>query len=215
MATGTPTKGQGAVLSVGSAVSGSALAVSAATNASPCVLTSTNTFTAGDLIVAAAFAGITQLNGRAFIVAPVSGSSATLKGVDSTLYGTYLSGGTVQKYTTTDIANNTSMKGFDGQAAEITQTHLLSSAVETSPGLQDFGQITVDLQLIAADAGQLFMQTMQETQAVAPWKLTLSNGAVCAFMAWVKGFSIDGIQPNGIVTAEATLRITNRPARFA
>jgi hypothetical protein len=213
--TGTPIKGQGAVLSVGSALSGTAIAVTAATNASPAVLTAVNTFAAGDLLAAAAFNGITQLNGRAFIASPVTGTSATLKGVDSTLYGAYTSGGTLQKYTTTDIANNVSMKGFDGQAAEIATSHLLSSAGETEPGLQDFGQLTVDVQLITADAGQLYLQQMQETQAVAPFKLTLSNGAVCAFMAWVKGFSIDGIASNGIVTGEVTLRITNRPAKFA
>lgn len=213
--TGVAVKGQGAVLSVGSALSGAALAVTAATNASPGVLTVANTFTAGDLVQAQAFVGITQLNNRAFIASPVSGSSATLKGEDTTGYGAYVSGGTLQKYTTIDVANVTGVKGFDGTSSEIDVTHLLSAAKEFQLGLEDFGNLTVDVLLINADAAQIYLRKLKSLAQSAPFKCTLVDGTVAAFMAFVKAFSFDGVKPDGAVTGEVTLRITNRPAWFS
>ena len=78
-------------------------AITAATNANPCVLTIPgNNYNIGDWIWVAAIVGMTQLNGRYFVVSNVSGSAVTLKdlqgnAVDSTGYGTYVSGGTAQR----------------------------------------------------------------------------------------------------------------------
>ena len=88
--TGVAVKAQGSTLAVGSAVSGGALAITALTAASPVVATVTNTFVTGDLVVAAAILGPQNLNNRAFIVAPVSGTSATLKGEDGSSNATYV-----------------------------------------------------------------------------------------------------------------------------
>lgn len=83
-------------------------AITAATKASPCVLTIPgNNYVVGDWIWVVSVVGMTQLNGRYFIVSNVSGSAITLHDlfgnpVDSTAYGTYVSGGTAQRvYTIT------------------------------------------------------------------------------------------------------------------
>lgn len=208
-------KGQTAVLSVGSALSGTALSVTGATAASPVVLTATNTFAAGDLIVAEAFVGPTNLNGRAFIGSPVTGTSVTLKGEDGSANPAYVSGGTLQKYTTTAIAQITGIKGFDGQASEIDTTHLQSSAKEFLLGLQDFGNVTVDCFLVNADAGQTFLRKIKASATPTPFSITLADGSVAAFMALVKSFSFDGVKPEGAITGSITLRVTNAPAWFA
>lgn len=213
--TGIAVKGQGATVAVGSALSGTALAVTAATAASPVACTVTNTFANGDLIVAQAFVGPTNLNNRAFIAAAVSGSAASLKGEDGTANAAYVSGGTLQKYTTTQIANVTGVKGFDGQGAEIDVTHLLSGAKEFQLGLQDFGNVTLDVLLINADAGQIYLRKIKASATATPFTITLSDGTVAAFMAFVKAFSFDGVKPDGAVTGSITLRVTNAPAFFS
>lgn len=213
--TGLAVKGQGATIAVGSAVSGGALAITALTAASPVVATVTNTFVNGDLVVSAAIVGPQNLNNRAFIVSAVSGTTATLKGEDGSANATYVSGGTLQKWTQTQIANVTGVKGFDGQGTEIDVTHLLSGAKEFQMGLQDFGSVTLDCLLINADTGQIYLRKIKASATAAPFAITLSDGTVAAFMAFVKGFSFDGVKPDGAVTGSITLRVTNQPAWFA
>lgn len=208
-------KGQTAVLSVATAVSGGALAITAATSANPVVLTVTNTFVAGDLGVVQAVVGETQLNNRAFIITAPSGSVATLKGEDGSSYGTYVSGGTIQKYTMTALAQVTDVKGFDGQASEIDTTHLLSTAKEFVEGLQDFGNVNVGVFLANADAGQTFLRKIKSSAALTAFSLSLSDGTVAAFMAFVKQFAFDGVKPDGAVSGTIVLRVSGQPAWFA
>lgn len=208
-------KGQGAILSVASAASGSALAITAITNANPAVVTCTNTFAAGDIVFLAGVAGMTDVNNQAFVVLAPSGAAFSLKGVDSTNFGVYASGGTAQKYTMTALSQPTKVAGFDGQSAEIDVTHLQSTAKEILLGLQDFGNVTFTVWLLAGDAGQALLRSLKRTQAITPFSLKLSDGSTAAFMAGVKQFSFDGVQPDGAVGGNVTLRVTNAPAWFA
>lgn len=84
----------------GSPIVNTPLAITAATNANPCVITVPgNTYTGNDWIFVAGVGGMTQLNGRYFKILNVTGNLVTLDSlagvpVDSTGYGTYTSGGT-------------------------------------------------------------------------------------------------------------------------
>jgi hypothetical protein len=84
----------------GAAVLESTFAISGATRANPCVITvAGNNYAVGDWIFISSVGGMTQLNGRYFIVSAVAGSSVTLSdlnnvGIDSTGYNAYTSGGT-------------------------------------------------------------------------------------------------------------------------
>jgi hypothetical protein len=81
----------------------SSFAITAATNANPCVITVTgNNYNIGDWVFVTGVAGMTQINGRYFQVLGVSGASVTLgylngTNLDSTSFGTYTSGGTVAR----------------------------------------------------------------------------------------------------------------------
>jgi hypothetical protein len=207
-------KGQGATLSVGSAISGTAISVTAATAASPVVLTATNTLTAGDIIVASMFVGPTVLNNRAFVASPVTGTTVSLKGEDGTGNATWVSGGSLQKWTMIGVSAITNIQGFDGQASEIDTTHLQSPAKEFLQGLQDFGQVTFTTQQVS-DTGQTRLRSLKASSTVAPFSITLSDGTTAAFMAFVKQYSFAGVQPDGAVTNSVTLRVTNAPAWFA
>lgn len=80
------------------------LNITGATKASPCVLTVTNTYTTGDVdwVYITGVGGMTQLNGKYYIVHARSSTTVTLydlfgNPVDSTGYGTYTAGGTTQR----------------------------------------------------------------------------------------------------------------------
>lgn len=211
-------KGAGAILNIASAVNGSAIAISAATAALPCVLTTAaNTFTAGEIGVITGVVGMTQLNNRAYVMSPVGSTSATLKGEDATLYSAYVSGGTVQGYSMELIANITDVKGFQGQPAEIDITNLQSQAKEYVLGLQDFGtvDITAFLASGSTDAGQAMLRSIKQQQVAWPFSLQLADGTITAFMAFVKQFGFEGVKPEGAVGAPIVLRVTNKPAWFA
>lgn len=88
----------------GSPIVEAGLNITGATKANPCVLTVANTYTTGDVdwIYVSNINGMTQLNGRYFIVHARSSTTVTLydlfgNPVDSTGYSTYISGGTTQR----------------------------------------------------------------------------------------------------------------------
>lgn len=77
-------------------ITGTAITITGATKANPCVITYTGADpTNGDQILITSVAGMTQLNNRIFTVANVNAGANTLElsGVNSTGYDTYTSGG--------------------------------------------------------------------------------------------------------------------------
>ena len=209
-------KGQGGLLSVGSAVSGTALAISAATAANPVVLTTaTNTYAAGDIIVVTGLVGPANLNDRAFVAASPTSTTVGLKGEDGTANTAYVSGGTTQKWTMVQVSQGTDIQGFDGQSSEIDITHLQSQAKQYVPGLQDFGQVTMTILTLAGDAGSARLRACRAQQLTVPFSLTLSDGTVSAFMGFVKQFTLEGVKPDGAIQNKVVIRITNAPAWLA
>lgn len=73
--------------------------ITGVTKADPAVVTSSaHGFANGDQVIIAGVVGMTQLNtGRTFTVAGATTDTFQLSGVDSTSYGTYVSGGTVSR----------------------------------------------------------------------------------------------------------------------
>lgn len=207
-------KGQGAILSIGGSAAGSPATATGATTANPCVVTAANSFSNGNIIVASGFSGITQLNNRAFVASAVSGSVVTLKGEDATGYGSYVSGGLLQKQSMQAIGSVADVSGFDGQSSELDATNLQSAAKEFLLGLQDFGHVTLTLQQIS-DAGQTLLRAFKTNALVAAFSLQLSDGTIAAFMAFVKQYSFTGVKPDGLITNSVSLRVTNAPAWFA
>lgn len=93
-------KDQGAILESTNTITG-------ATAADPVVLTVNNSYSSGDEIYVAAVAGMTELNGKYYLVANVSGTTVELQDIDGTnidgsAYTAYTSGGTTARvYTLT------------------------------------------------------------------------------------------------------------------
>lgn len=100
-----------------------------------------------------------------------------------------------------------SISGPGGQAAEIDTTHLGSAAKEYLIGLPDNGEITLAGSFVESDVGQRELRTAREAQTSRDVKITLSDGVILAFVAFVRAFSINE-QPDTKVDFSCTLRVT-------
>jgi hypothetical protein len=74
---------------------------------------------------------------------------------------------------------------FDGKAAEIDVTHLQSVAKEIRQGLQDFGQVSIDVNYIPSDAGQNILRMAKASQGIQSFRATFSNGTIANFQGYV------------------------------
>lgn len=75
-----------------------AKAITGATQANPCVITSVaHGYSNGDEVTISGVGGMTQLNGLVFTIANVTANTFELVGIDSTGYGAYTAGGSVSR----------------------------------------------------------------------------------------------------------------------
>ncbi|HWO99201.1 MAG TPA: phage tail tube protein [Methylococcus sp.] len=208
----TDIRGQGTKFRISTA-EGSPIVITGISKANPAVVTANNTLAAQDIIYTGEVVGMTEVNGRAFVVASPTGTSFQLKGIDSTGYNTYVSGGTAKKQTMTDVGNVKSFDGFDGEADEIDVTDFDSVAKEFGLGLQDFGSISMEIGLDSSNAGQSAMLAAKNAGSAKVFTITLRNGLVAAFVGFVKSFSVSAA-PNNTVRGRASIRITGLPTFF-
>jgi hypothetical protein len=207
-------KGQGAQLAISTAQA-SATTITGITAANPVVVTAVNTYANGDIVFLSGIVGPTNLNNRAFVVSAASGSGYTLKGEDGTGNTAWASGGSGFKQTMLAIVGGTNIQGFDGQASEIDVTTLQSQAKEFVLGLQDFGTLSFTLFQLLGDASQAALRKSKTAASTLAYSLTLSDGSVAAFMALVKQYTFDGAKPDGAISNNVVLRLTNAPSYFA
>lgn len=189
--------------------------ISGITAANPPVVTATgHGITDGTVVTISGVGGMVEVNDRAFVVDSAATNSFELKGEDASDYTAYTSGGQAVAHTMAEVGNVTSLDGFDGEATETDTTHLRSRAKEFFVGLQDFGNVTLQLQVVS-DAGQAKLRSLKRFQEVGVFSITLSDGSRAAFRGYVKSFSFSGINPDGVVTGSVTIRVTGEPAWFA
>lgn len=212
-------KSQGATLKVSTATA-AADNISGITKASPGVVSATaHGIASGSIVTIESVVGMVEVNDRAYVAyndaSPTPTGTFQLKGVDTSAYTTYGSGGTATAHTMTEIGQVTSVEGFNGQSTEIDSTHLRSTAKEFMIGLQDFGTVTLGVTLYQGDAGQAKLRSLKATAAIGTFSITLSDGYIAAFRGFVQSFSFGGVTPDGVVTGQVQIRVSGEPAWFA
>ena len=100
-----------------------------------------------------------------------------------------------------------SYSGFDGSAEEIDTTTLASTAKEFQVGLEDFGNITLEINVDHSDAGQEAMRAAKTAGATRECVLTLLDGTTATFQAFVVTFPQSG-GTSEVDSASVNLRIT-------
>lgn len=189
--------------------------ITAISAADPPVVTSASHGLAnGTVVKISGVSGMVEVNNRAFVVASSLTNSFELKGVKGAGYTAYTSGGVANSITLTDIAEVTNISGLDGAADEIDVTHLRSQAKEFLVGLEDFGNLSLDLTLNNTDTGQLALRAAKAAATAKVFAILLTDSTVGALVAFVKSFTFNS-QGNDAYRGTVQLRVTGKPADFA
>lgn len=207
MPTSSAISGQGSKLYI-AGTPGSALSITGITKATQAVVTATNSLAAGDLVQFGGVAGMPEINGLIGQVqsSGLSGSAFTVN-IDSSGFVAVGTTGAATPQTLTKVANVHDYSGFDGAATELDKTNMDSTAMENFPGLQDFGQISFNVDVDDSDVGQIALRAAKTASAIKIFKIILPNGKTRFWQGWVKKFSETG-GVNAILKASVDVRIT-------
>lgn len=118
--------------------------------------------------------------------------------------------GTASPITYTNTANVTSISGLGGQKGDIDITNFDSTAKEFLTGLEDPGQVQVEINYSPADATQGTLWTLKESGDLRAWRIRLSGASpqpYFAFSATVQQFQVN-FQTDDVVRATVTLRVS-------
>lgn len=205
MPTSTAISAQGSSFYI-AGTDGSSITITAITKATAAVVSATNTLAVGDSVVFGTVTNMPEIAGRIGIVTAATGSSFTVN-IDSSGFAAAGTAGTAVPKTWTAVNNCKSYSGFDGQKSEIDVSNMQSAAKEFIPGLEDFGQLTLELDVDNTDAGQLALRANKSSNVRTYFNLTLPNGKKRVFQGFVKQVS-EQAGVDQVVKASAVIRIT-------
>lgn len=210
MATSTAISAQGTSFYI-AGTDGSSITITGITKATAAVVTATNTLSAGDVVVFGAVTNMPEIAGMIGIVSTATSSSFTVN-IDSSGFAAAGTSGTATPKTWTAVGNCSSYSGFDGQKSEIDVSNLQSAAKEFIPGLEDFGQITVEVQVDDTDAGQLACRANKSANVNTYFKIALPNSKKRVWKGFVKQFGEQG-GVDQVVKGSIVVRATGAVSR--
>lgn len=206
----------GIVLALATAYAAS-LTVTAASNASPAVLTVTNTLSIGDYVEVTS--GWSRVNGRIFRLSAVSGTTATLEGLDTTSTTLYPAGsgiGSIRKINTwtqiTQVLGCTSSGGdpqyqtysfleqdFDSQIPTTTSAQSLALEIADDPTL----------------AGYIALKNVATTRAATALRATLPAGGFILYNGIFAFDETPSLTKGNLMSVKAGVALQGRPVRYA
>lgn len=208
----------GALLHIGSAY-GSALTVSAVTNANPAVATSTaHGLANGDYVVFTS--GWTRLNGRTFRVANITANTFELEGIDTTSVTTYASGsgiGSVKKVTTwTQIQQALSITSSGGEQQFTDYQFLEADSAVRIPTFKSPVQLTLSVADDPTLPGYIAAKAANDDRSPRAFRISLPNSAKLAYNAYVSIASTPSLTVNEVMALEMTATLVNpEPSRYS
>lgn len=112
--------------------------------------------------------------------------------------------------TYTPIAEIRSFTGPGGTATVIDATTLSSTGKEKVLGLMDEGNISLSMNFVPADPGQVQLRTDRAAQTRRNYRITFSDtdNTTATFLAFVSQYTVGG-GVDALTTLDVTLEITN------
>lgn len=196
---------------------GTPVVVTAISKAAEAVVTGTHAFAAGDFVIIAAVVGMTEINDFVVRVRSVSTTvSFVAENIDSTLFTTYVSGGTATKITAFDTFDNiTSLSLPDSPPTELDSTAISDTEKQVVFGLRDFPKGTFALNADPLSATSLNLAAAEDANVRRAFVITMISGYVGIFYAFVSGGAgLDG-SGGGIATANVSLTLRKKTQWFA
>ncbi len=206
----------GSIIAIASGYT-AAVAVSAASNASPTVLT-----TATQAYAPGAFAEVTsgwsRLNSRIVRLSAATTTSATLEGIDATSTSLYPSGGgtgsirTVSGWTQLSQILNSSSEG--GEQQFTTYQFLEADAERRIPTNKSAAGITLTIADDPTLAGYILAKTANDDRLPRAVRVTLPNGGILLYNAYISLSPIPSLTVNEVMSNEVTLSLLAEPVRY-
>lgn len=197
---------------------GSAKPVSAVTNASPAVATSTaHGLSNGALVLVAS--GWSRLNARVLRLASVATNAASFDGFDSSSTSVFTPGGGIGTMTEiTALTQITQIMGFEttGGDQQFVNYSFLEQDFETQlPTITSAQSIKISIADDPSLAGYIALKAAGEARATRALKLLLKDGSFVLYNGVVSFNETPTVTKGAIMTVSATFSLTGRPVRYA
>lgn len=191
-------------------------AITAITKADPPVVTSAGHGLAdGDVVMIVDVAGMTEVNGELYIVSNKTNDTFELTDVRGAGYGTYASGGEIQKATLSNFCELTNYNRQGGTSPEIPATSVCSTAQEFEIGLPDYGTTQIDYNFAPQTAVQLAVQAYYDSGEKIAVKVTLpGTGGTMLQLGYIQQTN-EQAGVGGLWSGSLTIRNTGARVDFA
>lgn len=197
---------------------GSALTVSAVTNANPAVATSTaHGLANGDFVEVTS--GWSRLNNKTVRVANVAVNTFELEGIDTTSTTIYpAAGGTgsvrkISGWTQLTQILNSSSNGGDQQFLEY--QFLEADAQTRIPTFKSAAGLTFSIGDDPTLAGYSLVSTANDDRLQRSVRVTLSSAAKILYTAYISLNKTPSLTVNELMASDVTLSLLNEPVRYA
>lgn len=184
-------------------------AVSGITNADPAVVSAVGSdLDPASVVKISGVLGMTQINDQLIVADNTATDEFDAANVNSSAYGTYLSGGTLQVVSFSEMCELTGMNQQDGAADQTEVSTICSTAKEFEQGLGDSGTLQLDFNYAPLESTQAALKAARKSgDAIAFEVLFPKSGGIAVMMGTVQQTSFQG-QVNGVYTGSATIKLT-------
>lgn len=218
MASGKRFKFQGSTVSLLTeyGANSPASSITGVTSANPPVVTSAAHGRAnGDVIYINSGGGMTELDGRVFIIYGVTTNTFKLWDADATSYTTFSGTGTFDYASFSSFCELTNWNHQGGSAPEITASTICSTRQEFERGLSDLGTVELSFNYAPNTTIQTALDTFETSGDTMAVKLALPNsGGSAVYLGFVQKTGSQGAV-NQLYTASATIRLTGAAYRIS
>jgi hypothetical protein len=207
----------GTTFHIGSAV-GSALTVTAATNASPCVMTSTaHGLSNGDFVIVTS--GWSRTTDKVFRVANVTANTFELEGHDTSDTDAFPAGsgtGSVKEVTAwTQITQVLGVTSQGGEQQFATYQPLEGDREVRIPTTKSGGGLDIEVGDDPTLAGFIAASAANDDRVARAVRATNANGSKSLFYSYVSADKVPQMNVNQVQTARISLSHLNEAVRYA
>lgn len=197
---------------------GSALTVSAATNANPCVMTSTaHGLVNGDFVEVTS--GWSRLTSKVVRVSGVTANTFELEGIDTSLTSIYpaTSGiGSVRKITGwTQLSQILSSSSSGGEQQFLEYQLLEADSQKRIPTFKNAAGITMSVADDATLPGYILASTANDDRLQRAVRITLPSNAKILYNAYISLNKTPSLTVNEVMAVEVTLSLLAEVVRYA
>lgn len=181
--------------------------VTAITKANPAVVScASHGYANGDVVILTDVEGMVEVNNLVARVANQASGTFELEGVNSTNFGTFVSGEVAEVTAFTTVTQATGVDFGAGSAEEIDMTTLIDSTRRVEDGILSLPQITVNLLADPPATAQAVIETAAYAKTVLAFRATTKGGRI-RLWAGTPSTIGESVSVNSPITGSFTINV--------